>query len=234
MKQISLLVAGAMTFFTMSSQAQTVDEILSKHTEAIGGKEKLGQVKSLYSEITIDVMGNAASSTEYILTGKGYKSEVDFNGSKIVNCLNDKGGWSLNPMAGDVSAQAMPDAIYKASKGQLYPGGALVDYAAKGYKAELVGKEGNDFKIKISTDGNEMFYFVDPSSYQVNKMIVKAEVMGQQTEVITTFSDYKKTDFGIVLPHTRNVDFGQFQLAQKVNKVEVNKEIDPKMFDMPK
>ena len=41
-------------------QAQTVDEIIARHIDAIGGKEKLGQVKSLYIENTMDVMGNQA------------------------------------------------------------------------------------------------------------------------------------------------------------------------------
>jgi hypothetical protein len=68
----------------------------------------------------------------------------------------------------------------------------------------------------------------------VKKVIQKSEMMGQPVEVTTTFSDFKKTDFGLVLPHTRNVDFGMFQLAQTVNKVEVNKEIDPSIFQMPK
>jgi galactose mutarotase-like enzyme len=58
--------------------------------------------------------------------------------------------------------------------------------------------------------------------------------MGQAVDVTTTFSDFKKTDFGIVLPYAKNIDMGMFQLAQKTAKVEVNKAIDLKIFDMPK
>ena len=102
---------------------------------------------------------------EYLLAGKGFKSETDFNGSKIINCLNEKGGWTVNPMMGATDPQPMPDALYKSNKDGIYFGGALVDYAAKGYKAELADKEGNDFKIKVSDDGSEAFYFIDPVTY---------------------------------------------------------------------
>jgi len=234
MKSIKFLLLALAAITSSSLYAQSVDEIISKHVEAIGGKEKLSQVKSLYTENSVDVMGNSAPQKEYLVEGKGYKSELDFNGTSIVQCVNDKGGWMVNPMAGGADAQAIPDAAYKSGKPQIFLGGALIDYAAKGYKAELMGKDGGSFKIKISGDGNETFYFIDPASYYLTKSIVKGEVMGQAVEITTTYSDHKKTDFGIVLPYAKNIDMGMFQMSLKTEKVEVNKTIDPKIFDMPK
>jgi hypothetical protein len=234
MKSIKFYLLALAAVTTSSLYAQSVDEIISKHVNAIGGKEKLGQVKSLYSEISVEVMGNQAPVKEYLLEGKGYKSEVDFNGSNIVTVYTDKGGWSINPMMGGTDPQAMPDAMYKSGKPQIYLSGALVDYTAKGYKAELMPKEGNDFKIKVSGDGNETYYFIDPATYYITKSVIKSEVMGQAVDVTTTYSDYKKTDFGVLLPYTKNVDMGMFQMTQKIDKVEVNKAIDPKIFEIPK
>jgi len=234
MKMIKILMIGATAFLATAAQSQTVDEIISKHVEAIGGKEKLSQVKSLYMENSVDVMGNAAPQKEYLVEGKGYKTELDFNGTSIVQCVTDKGGWMVNPMAGGTDAQAIPDAAYKSGKPQIFLGGALIDYAAKGYKAELMGKDGGSFKIKVSGDGNETYYFIDPTSYYLTKSIIKSEVMGQAVDVTTTFSDFKKTDFGIVLPYAKNIDMGMFQMSQKTEKVEVNKAIDPKIFEIPK
>ena len=234
MKIIKLLFLALAAITTSALNAQTVDEIISKHIDAIGGKEKLSQVKSLYTENSMDVMGNSAPQKEYLIEGKGYKSELDFNGTSIIQCYTDKSGWMINPMAGGTDAQAIPDAVYKSGKPQIYLGGALVNYAAKGYKAELMGKEGESFKIKVSGDGNETYYFVDGTTYLLTKSIIKSEVMGQAVDVTTTFSDYKKTDFGILLPYAKNVDMGMFQFAQKTDKVEVNKQIDPKIFEIPK
>jgi len=234
MKSIKFFLLALVAITSSSLYAQTVDEIISKHVEAIGGKEKLSQVKSLYTENSMDVMGNSAPQKEYLVEGKGYKSELDFNGTSIVQCVNDKGGWMVNPMAGGADAQPIPDAAYKSGKPQIFLGGALIDYAAKGYKAELIGKDGGSFKIKVSGDGNETYYFIDPTSYYLTKSIIKGEVMGQAVEITTTYSDHKKTDFGIVLPYAKNIDMGMFQMSQKTEKVEVNKTIDLKIFDMPK
>src|SRR6188474_2983618 len=125
MKSIKFFLLALVAITSSSLYAQTVDEIISKHVEAIGGKEKLSQVKSLYTENSMDVMGNSAPQKEYLIEGKGYKSEVDFNGTSIVQCFTDKGGWAINPMAGSTDAQAIPDAIYKAGKAQIYLGGAV-------------------------------------------------------------------------------------------------------------
>ena len=234
MKSIKFLLVALAAIATSSLSAQTVDEVISKHVDAIGGKEKLSQVKSLYTENSMEVMGNSVSQKEYLLEGKGFKSEVEFNGASIIQCLTDKSGWSVNPMMGGTDAQAIPDGIYKSTKPQIYIGGALIDYSTKGYKAELLGKEGSDFKIKVTADGNETYYFINSTTYYLTKSIMKGEAMGQAVDVTTTFSDHKKTDFGVVLPYTKSVDMGMFQFVQKIDKVEANKSIDPKIFDMPK
>ena len=234
MKSLKFLMVAVVVIAASAVNAQTVDEVISKHIDALGGKTKISQVKSLYTESSMEVMGNAVPQKEYLLEGKGYKSEAEFNGMNIVNCINEKGGWSINPMMGGTDAQAMPDAAYKAGKTQIYLSGGLLDYAAKGFKAELVGKEDGAFKIKLTGDGSETFYYIDPATYYLKKSLMKSEMMGQPVEVTTTYSDYKKTDFGIAIPFTKNVDAGMFQVTQKISKVEVNKEIDAKIFEMPK
>lgn len=219
---------------TISVQAQTADDIVNKYVDAIGGKDVLAKITSVYLEGTTQVMGNDAPTTVTLLNGKGYKSESDFNGQKSVQCYTDKGGWTVNPMAGG-NAEAMPDEAYKAGKDQINVGGALFDYAAKGYTVELLGKEGNNYKLKLVTkDKSETTYFIDQSTYYISKLIKKGSMMGQEVVVTVQFADYKKTDAGYVLPYTINTDVGQYQLATTIKKVEINKAVDPAIFNMPK
>ncbi len=234
MKNIKLFLVAIPVLFMLSVQAQTVDEIVNRHIEAIGGKEKLSQVKSLYIENSLEVGGNQSPEVEYLVDSKGFKTESEFNGMKIINCYTDKGGWLLNPFFGSTDPQPMPDEVYKAGKNVIYAGGALLDYAAKGNKVELIGKENNNYKIKVTSGGAETTYFIDTATYYINKTVASADFGGQNIDVVTTFSDYKKTDFGIVLPYSRTTDFGNFALAYTTTKVEVNKEIDPKIFEMGK
>ena len=233
-KIIPYVMMVAAAFGSMSLQAQTADEIVSKHIEALGGKDVIKKVNSIYMEGSTQVMGNESPTTETILNGKGYKNESDFNGQKMVQCVNDKGGWTTNPMGGG-GAQAMPEDAYKSSKGQLNVGGALYDYAAKGSTVELLGKDGAAYKLKLVTaDKDETTYYIDGSTYYISKIVKKGNVMGQDVEITIAYTDYKKTEIGYVLPFTRNIDLGQFQLSTTFTKAEINKPVDPTIFNMPK
>lgn len=233
-KIIACVLIAAASFSAYSVQAQTADEIINKYIDALGGKEKIKQIQSLYMEGTVQVMGNESPTKVTMVSGKGYKTESDFNGQKMVQCITDKGGWMVNPMSGG-NAEAMPEEQYKSAKEQLDPGGALFDYAAKGSKVELLGKEGNAYKLKLtSKDKEETTYFIDASSYFLSKMVKKGNMMGQEIEISIQFTDYKKTDFGYLIPFTINTDLGQFQLSTTFKKAEVNKAIDPAVFVMPK
>jgi len=218
-----------------AAAAPTADEIVSKYVAAIGGKAAISQVKSMTMESSVQVMGNESPSTTTIVDGVGFKSETDINGAKIVTCFTDKGGWSVNPMAGVNNPTAMPDDVYNAGKGQINIGGGLYEYAAKGSKIEFMGKDGNAYKIKLtSKEGVESTYLIDSTTYLVTSLRSKAKMQDQDVDVTTTFSDYRKSDFGYVIPYAIDIDFGQFALSIAVKKVEMNQTIDPAIFAMPK
>jgi hypothetical protein len=230
----SLLLLAAF-FCSFSINAQTADDIIAKHLDAMGGKDKISQIKSLYTEGTVQVMGNDNPTTTTILNGKGFRSESDFNGQKFIQVFTDKGGWMVNPMMGGPGAQPLPDDAFKAGKGQIYIGGPFYDYVAKGTKVELLSKDGSAYKMKVTTSDNvEATYYVDASTYYITKLVRKGNMQGQEIEVTINFSDYQKTDFGFVVPHTIATDMGNFQLSATISKVVVNKDVDPKIFEMPK
>ena len=232
--KISLLLLTAF-FCSFSAKAQTADDIIAKNLDAMGGKDKISQIKSLYTEGTVQVMGNDNPTSTTILNGKGIRSESEFSGQKFIQVFTDKGGWMINPMMGGNVAQALPNDAYKAGKGQIYVGGPFYDYATKGSKVELLGKDGDAYKMKVTTsDSVESTYYIDPATYYIAKLVSKGNMNGQEIEMTINFSDYKKTDFGFVVPHTIQTDMGNFQLSATITKVVVNKDVDPKIFDMPK
>ena len=237
MKKIihSLIVITALAG-AVALQAQTADEIVSKHIAALGGKEAIGKVKSLVTESSISMMGGENPATTTIVDGVGYKSEMEFNGSKIVQCVTDKGGWMINPMTGASDPTPMPEDQYKSQKSSIYVGGALFDYEAKGSKVELLGKEGDAYKLKLTTKDNvEYLYQIDGTTYLMKSMVTKGDMQGQQIDITTNLSDYRKTDAGFMVPYALDLDIGgQFQFTVAVKKVQLNPTVDPSFFDMPK
>lgn len=231
-----LMLIAAFSFTTI--YAQTADEILSKHIEALGGKQKLSGINSVKMEALLQVMGNDAPTSVVVLNGKGYRTESEFNGQKMIQVYTDKGGWMVNPIAGINTPTEMPAAQASAGQGQIFVV-PFLDYAARGSKAEYAGQQKvgnvNAYKVKFTDkNGESTTYFFDPSNYYMIQATRTAEMMGQQMDMTMTFSDHKKTDYGWVIPHTTNVNMGgQFDITSKVNKVEINTAVDEKIFDMP-
>ena len=217
-------------------QAQTAEEIINKHFDAVGGKDRISQIKSIYTESSVSVQGNEAPSTITILNGKGYRLESEFNGQKIIQVYTDKGGWTVNPMAGANEPQSLPEEQYKAGKDQIDVGGPLFDYSNKGNKVELQGKEEGAFKLKVTNrDKISTIFFIDPSTYYITKAVTTGTMMGQEMEITRSYSNFQKTDYGYVLPFTIDISYGgSFNVTSTVKKVQVNKEVDAKIFDMPK
>ena len=142
-------------------------------------------------------------------------------------------------MAGSNEPQAMPDEQYNAGEDQVYivP---FLDYAARGSKAESLGQEKlgevNTYKIKLTNKkGSSTTYFIDATTYYIVQTVKTAQMMGQQMDVIASYSDFKKTDYGWVSPQAIEINFGsQFSMTGKVSKIEVNPPVNATAFEMKK
>lgn len=180
-------------------------------------------------------MGNEAPSITYILNGKGYRNELDFNGSKIIQCVTDKGGWGINPLMGQTAATDIPGDQLKSSQLNLNLGGPLMDYTSKGFKVTFEGKDSADYKVKLTTkDGVEIVYYINNKTYFIDKAVNRISINGQDIETTAIFSDYKKTDVGLVMPYSQQIVLPQITLNITNKKIEVNKDIDPVIFEKPK
>ncbi|HEY4061163.1 MAG TPA: hypothetical protein VGM30_04645 [Puia sp.] len=231
-----LLLMGTIGMGTL--RAQTADEIVSKHEEALGGKAVVMGLKSLYTESTVEVNGQEATSNTTILNGKGFKSEADFGGTKMIQVVTPTSGWAVSPMMGQPTPVALTDQQLKIGQAQIHIGDALVDYAAKGYKVELIGKDTTggvtDFKLRLTGSGLEATYYINGKTWLLDKEIDHVSANGQEIETTISYADYKKTDAGFVMYGSRSITLPQYTVNFTNKKIEVNKDVDPKIFDMPK
>ena len=232
--KIALLTVITATSF-INASAQTADEIINKYIDAMGGKEKISQIKTVYIEGEMDIMGNKAPSLTYIVNEKGYKNEVDFNGSKIISVYTDKGGWAVNPMAGQSVPTPAAEELLPVGQLNFDLAGPLVDYAKKGNKVELLEKEGNNYKLKVTTAKNvESTFFIDATTYYNVKVIVKMTMNGQEVEIVNENSDFKKTDNGFLMYYAGSITYPGLTINYINKKIDINKDIDMAIFEMPK
>ncbi len=219
----------------VSTPTLTADEGVAKYLDALGGKDAISKVKTMSIEGTMQVMGGDAPTTTITVDGVGTKQESEFNGTKTISCYTDKGGWIVNPMMGATTPTPMPDDQYNSGKVGIYIGGPLYDYAAKGSTIELVSADDKAYTIKLTTKEKVKFTFViDAKTNLMNSMTNDIQMMGQPATATTSYSDYRKTETGLMVPYAIGLDLGQFQMSTTVKKVEVNKTIDPAIFAMPK
>jgi hypothetical protein len=226
-----LLVASFL--FTLSLQAQTVDEVINKHIDAIGGKENWLKVSSFKMEANISVQGMEIPVNIFQVHNKAQKQEYTVMNMTGYTILTAEAGWSFNPMMGQSKPEPMSKEEVELGKESLNIQGDLLDYAAKGSKAELMGKEDVDgtecFKLKLTRkSGNEYVYFIDPSNYYIIRSLNKVKANGQEVEQKVNFSNYKKLPEGIVVPLT--MENSSIPAPINVKKVEVNVPIEDAVF----
>jgi hypothetical protein len=240
MKTLKFIVLSIFALFALQIvSAQTADEVAKKYIDAIGGMDQISKINTMYTEGSLDVMGGTGTIKQTILAGKGAKDEIDVQGTSVTMCVTDSAGWSINPMTGNYNAEYMPPEQYKASKDEIYIGGPFADYAKRGYKLELDGQQtigtvSANKVIVTSPDSVTIQYFFDPETGFLIQMVQTSNMGGQQMDITTGYSDYRKTDGGIFVPYKIETNYGgQFFLTATISKVDINQPVDPAIFVKP-
>lgn len=237
MKNLKNIFILAICIYAVNhSTAQTVDDIIAKHIENTGGKEKWNTITTLTMNFNMNVMGLDGASTGVLVVGKGLKTTMDFNGQKIIQVVTPQNGWMVNQLAGISQPQALPEEQHLQSKDQLDPL-PFFDYALKGSKVELAGREkietGDTYKIVLTNKENvKTTYYFDADTYNLVKTVKKMNVQGLVVDVTTLYSDFRKTDYGIVMPFISKIEYGEFQMTTTISSIEFNKSVDPAIFEM--
>jgi len=232
---MKLIKFTAITLFALlsftASKAQTLDEIIAKHVEAIGGTEAWSKVKSMKMEGSMIVQGANVSVVRTVLHGKGSKQEINVAGMVGFNIVTTDSGWNFMPFNGQQQPERMTEEDIKENQEQLDAQEEFIGYKEKGSTIELVGKddvEGTEcYKLKLTfKSGKTEYLFLDPKSFLTIRQIAKQKANGQEMEVTTNFSNYQKLPEGILVAMSITLPFGEMI----VSKVEVNMSVDEMIF----
>jgi len=230
------ILFGLLAFVALSTEAQTADDIIQKYAKAMGGLDNINKIKTVKMSGTVSAQGMDLPLTIQIINGKAMRSDVEVMGQAVVNSYKDGKGWKINPFAGAATATDATDVELGDMKAQSSLASQLMDYKARGYKAELQGQEdvngAKAYKIKLTEPGNkETIYYVDATTYMAVKIVGKRNVMGQDMEIESYLNDPK--EFGGIKFNTAIVQKAGGQTFQEIHfeKIEVNVPVDEKIFD---
>lgn len=228
-------------------KAQTVDEIVDTYFENIGGVETLKAVKGIKMSATLSQQGMEIPLEIIQLSDGRQMTIINIQGKELKQGVFDgENLWGNNfqTMKAEKSDAEATANMKLEINDFLDP---FLDYKAKGYTAELLGKEtisgAETFKIKltkepVTVDGVEeestSFYFFDTENFvpiAIQSEIKSGQGKGMISEV--TFSDYQEVD-GIYFPFslTQGVK-GQPGTPITISAIELNPTIDDADFMFP-
>jgi outer membrane lipoprotein-sorting protein len=218
--------------------AMDADELIAKHIEATGGKDKIASMQSLRLSGKFMTQGMEFPFTMIQKRPSFLRIEANAMGMDIVQAFDGEKGWSINPMTGSTDPQPMSDFENKSFKMQADMDGALVDYAKKGYTVEYLGEEDVEgtpcYKLRLDTKQDIVVdYFFDKEYYLAIKQANTVMMDENKIESQTYMSDFQDVD-GLIMAfsiETRMGDMVANQIA--FDKVEQNVEVDDSIFAMP-
>jgi outer membrane lipoprotein-sorting protein len=225
----------------VAASAQTVDEIIAKHLEARGGKDKIKAVQSLRFEgkIVLPQGIEAPFTTETVRPNK-MRRDFTIQGMTGSMAYDGQGGWAVMPFMGKKDPEALSGDDLKALEDEADFDGPLVDAKEKGNQVELAGKEDVDgapaYKLKVTKkNGDVDYHYIDAETYLEVKVEGKRTMRGQEVEGVSTLGNYKEVN-GLLYPFSveskqKGAPAG---MTITVDKIEVNPDVPASRFEMPK
>ncbi len=241
--RIALLSISGVALFSAAGQDTplTVDQIVAKHTQALGGLEKLRAIHSL----TITgkaVLMNGQVQAPVVMKVKrptSMRLEMSIQGQNFIQAFDGRTSWMINPLAGINDPQKSSEEDTRAARDDAdFIEGSLVDYKAKGNTVELVGPEDVDgtpaYKLKVTKSGGSIEYeYLDSKTFLQIKSTGKRKQQGQEFEYESFPSDYKPVDGVMMAYGLRQKMNGETMMQLTVEKIEPNTAIDDSVFQMP-
>ena len=220
--------------------AQTVDELVARNIAARGGDAAWRAVDSL--RYTGQMELGQGMLVPYVLEQKRPGKmciEYVFDAETAIQCYDGKSGWKVAPFAGRTAPVPLSNAEQRAIAGLTDLYGPLFDYAARGHRVALLGKEqveGRDaWKLKVTLPGgNVRWVYLDAETGLEVKLEAVRNIAGREQRIETFYRDWVNTE-GLLIPHrqeSRSAGSGALH-PFIVDEVQVNPPIDDARFAMP-
>lgn len=228
-----------------AQQDLTLDQIVARHVEALGGIERIHALKSLvmrgmYHEGGAIPEGTPIVPRNYMAFMRPYFQVIGDPADANPDLREgfDGSSWEYYGDPGIVIRTVGAAAAATRHTAEFLHD-SLVDYAEQGTQLELQGSEeidGRDcFRIFVTlSDGFEKFLFVDKATFLTDASRISAPIhaFGGAVESEGRFSDYEPVN-GVLMPHRIlevQVGTGKILSESRTPVIEANTIMDEKIF----
>ncbi len=235
---VAVAVVGLLALVCpVASSGQTADEIITKNLQAKGGAEKWRTISSVKMTGKLSAQGRDVPMVVYTKRPNLMRQDITTPVGTAVQAFDGVTPWMIPPGA-DMAREVTGPQAEAARSGADFDG-PLLDYAIKGHKVELVGKEkvgaGEAYHLKLTKkDGSVEHYFMDADSGLEIRRTAETNAGGMKQALESELSNYKAVD-GMMVPHTikQSVN-GAPVMEMTLEKIEFNTPMDNALFRMPK
>ena len=236
----NLFLFGLLVILLLAAQfasVKTVEEVIEKYINKIGGDNRLSALESLYLEGEGHIMQQEVSIT--VLQENGSRSHTKIRAKDDHNPA-EPGGIELSTSSLQLQPGAAGILQVAGSSTETDIAGPLHDYRSKGYQAELLGKEviesNHCYKIKLSKPGAEMLFWIDIDTYLIHQSTIPPPglLYAENSQTYTVYTNYKAID-EIWFAHdfeikSINSKFANPLAAISFYIIQVNPSINPAMY----
>jgi outer membrane lipoprotein-sorting protein len=234
----ALLLVGAVP----TAFAYNADELVAKNVEAKGGLEKLHAIRALRLSGRMRIQGDTVELGYVALIKQpgSIRYEASLQGLTVVQAYDGKQAWQINPFQGrkDPEKLSADDAKGLAEDAVDFAG-PLVDYKAKGYALEYIGREDIDgtdaYELRITrANGDLTTVYLDPDYFLEIRSVNRRIEHGVPVETVIDYGDYEEVA-GVFLPFSQVSGLKGSSERQKVQfeKGEANIETHDPSFEFP-
>jgi hypothetical protein len=240
----SLAASAAFAADVAPAAKLTAEQIVDRNVAARGGLEAWRAVTSMTLSGKVEAGGKANPELPFIMKMKRpHKSrlEIRFKDQTAVQVYDGTTGWKVRPFLNRDEVEPYTEAEAKQANAWEELDGPLVDYARKGTKVALVGKEaveGHDaYKLKLTMkDGQQRGLWIDATTFLEVKIDGEPRKMDGRMRKVAVFSrDFKKQN-GLVVPGVlETVVEGVKQSPHKmrIETVTINEPLADDLFTKP-
>ena len=232
-------------FIGVHAFAQTADDIINKHFEATGGREKWAKVYSMKCYGNYVLGPGMLAPVNWVLLSRPFKgvySDFTWQGMTNKSAMRADSGWTYNPFSGKRETDPLSPNDIRSKNLSDDPQGLMFNYKEKGYNVDYLGTDDMDgtdvYKLRLTTKtGDMVYFFIDAENYYLLKTVERLKLKDKEQKSYTTYSDFRKTDYGVIVPYSvQQVDENGNEQGGPINftKVEVNATVDATLFDKPK